>query len=121
MKWATAVSVRRTTSSNSTWIIIADANALADELGFDGWVQMFNARMSPYNFTWNLGSETDPYSPTLNTFVFTSEDSFGNKHYERNPYFFKVDVEGNQLPYTDSIAPDPGRGSASPGLEGHRR
>ena len=80
-----------------------EANALADELGFDGWVQMFNARGNPYTFTWNLGSETDPYAPTLNTFVFASEDSFGNKFYERNPYFFKVDTEGNQLPYTDSL------------------
>ena len=80
-----------------------DADALADELGFESWVQMFNAKMTPYNFTWNLGAETDPLSPTLNTFVFTGEDTFGNKHYERNPYFFKVDVEGNQLPYTDSL------------------
>ena len=80
-----------------------DADALADELGFDGWVQMFNAKMTPYNFTWNLGAETDAHAPTLNTFVFTGEDTFGNKHYERNPYFFKVDVEGNQLPYTDSL------------------
>ena len=80
-----------------------DANELADELGFDDWVQMFNARMNPYNFTWNLGSETDPYAPTLNTFVFVSEDTFGNKIYERNPYFFKVDTAGNQLPYTDSL------------------
>ena len=80
-----------------------EANALADELRFDGWVQMFNARGNPYTFTWNLGSETDPYAPTLNTFVFASEDSFGNKFYERNPYFFKVDTEGNQLPYTDSL------------------
>ncbi len=80
-----------------------DANALAEELGYEDWVQMFNARMSPYNFTWNLGSELDPYAPTLNTFVFVSEDSFGNKLYERNPYFFKVDIEGNQLPYTDTL------------------
>ena len=80
-----------------------DANALAAENGFEDWVQMFNARMSPYNFTWNLGSETDPYAPTLNTFVFAREDSFGNKYYERNPYFFKVDTAGNQLPYTDSL------------------
>ena len=80
-----------------------EANALADELGFDGWVQMFNAKGNPFTFTWNLGSETDPYAPTLNTFVFASEDSFGNKFYERNPYFFKVDTEGNQLPYTDSL------------------
>ena len=80
-----------------------DANTMAEEGGFDDWVAMFNSKMSPYNFTWNLGSETDPYSPTLNTFVFVSEDSFGNKLYERNPYFFKVDTAGNQLPYTDSL------------------
>ena len=80
-----------------------DANALAEENGFEDWVQMFNAKMTPYTFTWNLGSETDPYAPTLNTFVFVNEDSFGNKHYERNPYFFKVDTAGNQLPYTDSL------------------
>ncbi len=80
-----------------------DAGALADELGFESWVQMFNAKMNTYNNTWNLGSETDPYSPTLNTFVFVSEDAFGNKLYERNPYFFKVDTAGNQLPYTDTL------------------
>ncbi|MCY3978062.1 MAG: ABC transporter substrate-binding protein, partial [Chloroflexi bacterium] len=80
-----------------------NANALAAENGFEDWVQMFNAKMSPYNFTWNLGSESDPYSPTLNTFVFVSEDAFGNKLYERNPYFFKVDTAGNQLPYTDTL------------------
>ncbi|MCY4070134.1 MAG: ABC transporter substrate-binding protein [Chloroflexi bacterium] len=80
-----------------------DANALAEEAGFDDWVQMFNAKGNPYTFTWNLGSETDPFAPTLNTFVFAGEDSFGNKIYERNAYFFKVDVEGNQLPYTDSL------------------
>ncbi|MCE2472943.1 MAG: ABC transporter substrate-binding protein [Anaerolineae bacterium] len=81
----------------------ADANDLAAELGFEDWVQMFNAKMTPYNNTWNLGSETDAYSPTLNTFVFASEDAFGNKYYERNPYYFKVDTAGNQLPYTDTL------------------
>ena len=80
-----------------------DANALAEEKGFEDWVQLFNAKMTPYNFTWNLGAETDAHAPTLNTFVFTGEDSFGNKHYERNAYFFKVDTAGNQLPYTDSL------------------
>ena len=80
-----------------------DAEALAEELGFDDWIQMFNAKMTPYNNTWNLGAETDPYAPTLNTFVFVSEDTFGNKLYERNPYFFKVDTAGNQLPYIDTL------------------
>ena len=80
-----------------------DADELAAEQGYDSWVQMFNAKMTPYNFTWNLGAEQDAYAPTLNTFVFVSEDTFGNKLYERNPYFFKVDTAGNQLPYTDTL------------------
>uniref|UniRef100_A0A540VHJ1 Solute-binding protein family 5 domain-containing protein n=2 Tax=Litorilinea aerophila TaxID=1204385 RepID=A0A540VHJ1_9CHLR len=80
-----------------------DANTLAEEQGYADWVELFNAKKVPYNYTWNLGAETDPYAPTLNTFVFAREDSFGNKYYERNPYFFKVDVAGNQLPYTDSV------------------
>lgn len=80
-----------------------DIDALVAEEGFENWPQLFNAKMQPYNFTWDLGSESDPGAPTLNTFVFAGEDSFGNKQYERNPYFFKVDIEGNQLPYTDGL------------------
>ncbi len=80
-----------------------NANELASELGFEDWVQLFNGRKQPYNFTWNLGSETDPNGPTLNTFIYVSTDAFGNKYYERNPYFFKIDTAGNQLPYTDSL------------------
>ena len=84
-----------------------DYNENADELaagnGFADWKEMIRARLNPYNFTWNLGSETDPSAPTLNTFRFVSEDNLGNKFYERNPYFFKVDVAGNQLPYTDTL------------------
>ena len=53
------------------------ANDLATEAGFEDWVQLFNARKSPYNWTWNLGSETDPNGPTLNTFVYVSTDAFG--------------------------------------------
>jgi peptide/nickel transport system substrate-binding protein len=78
-----------------------DADKQAKDQGFDGWVQLFNAKKQPYNFTWDLGSESDPYAPTLNTFVYARTDSFGNKTYERNPYFFKVDTAGNQLPYID--------------------
>lgn len=80
-----------------------DANALAEEEGFENWVSLLNSKMRPYNFTWDMGSDVDPYAPTLNSFVFVSEDTFGNKLYERNPYFFKVDTEGNQLPYTDTL------------------
>ncbi len=80
-----------------------DADKLAQEQGYSDWVELFNAKKTPYNFTWDLGAETDPYAPTLNTYVFVKEDSFGNKYYERNPYFFKIDPAGNQLPYADTL------------------
>ena len=80
-----------------------DANELAAEAGFEDWVQLINTRLRPYLNTGTTATNTDPYSPTLNTYVFASEDSFGNKYFERNPYFHKVDTAGNQLPYTDGL------------------
>ena len=80
-----------------------NANELAAEAGYDDWVQLINARLRPYRATGQYATNTDPYSPTLNTYVFASEDSFGNKYFERNPYFHKVDTAGNQLPYTDGL------------------
>ncbi len=80
-----------------------DADELAAEAGFDGWAQLLNARLRPNTATGTTATDTIPGIPSLNTFVFVEEDSFGNKHFERNPYFFKVDIEGNQLPYTDRL------------------
>src|SRR5690606_15378639 len=40
--------------------------------------------------------------PTLTPWVLTRADA-SVFTYERNPYYFKVDPDGNQLPYIDSI------------------
>ena len=80
-----------------------DANDLAAEEGFDGWAQLLNARLRPNTHTGTTASDTIAGIPTLNTYMFVSEDSFGNKYFGRNPYFFKVDIAGNQLPYTDGL------------------
>lgn len=80
-----------------------DANDLAQAEGFDNWSQMLNAQLRPNTHTGTTATDVVPLVPTLNTYVFVSEDSFGNKLFERNPYFFKVDVAGNQLPYTDTL------------------
>ena len=42
--------------------------------------------------------------PTLNPWVFAEELGNGNYRLERNPYFYMVDHEGNQLPYIDMIS-----------------
>ena len=80
-----------------------DANDLATEQGFDDWTKLLNARLRANTATGNTATDTYVGIPTLNTFVFDREDSFGNKYFVRNPYFFKVDTAGNQLPYVDGL------------------
>lgn len=54
-------------------------------------------------YFWNY-----PGVPTLNSYVLSTEEgknSIKGEYYEyvRNPYYWKVDAEGNQLPYIDKI------------------
>ena len=41
--------------------------------------------------------------PTLNPYVVTEVRNKGDWLFERNPYFYMVDTEGNQLPYIDKL------------------
>lgn len=54
-------------------------------------------------YFWNV-----PGVPTLNPYILSTEDGKSDvdgEYYEfvRNPYYWKVDQEGNQLPYVDKI------------------
>jgi peptide/nickel transport system substrate-binding protein len=51
-------------------------------------------------YFWNVGG-----MPTLNSFVLRAGDSRNNTvcHMDRNAYYFKVDAQGQQLPYCDAI------------------
>ncbi|HHV80051.1 TPA: ABC transporter substrate-binding protein [bacterium] len=71
----------------------------AKEAGFQFWYQLFDARgmnsnawlqnpQLPVLYPWRAAS-----SPTATTMIL-----------ERNPYYWKVDPAGNQLPYIDKIA-----------------
>ncbi|GAI37620.1 unnamed protein product, partial [marine sediment metagenome] len=54
------------------------------------------------------GNYTSPASigfPLLTPWVMVKAVTSGET-YERNPYYFKVDAEGNQLPYIDNIRDD---------------
>jgi peptide/nickel transport system substrate-binding protein len=83
-----------------------NADAVAAEEGFDSWVDAFT-----FHYNGQTGEDFDPDLPVLKPWKLTSIDEFGNKFYERNPYYYKVDTEGNQLPYIDSqvrlLAGDP--------------
>ena len=77
-----------------------DADAQAQAAGYDGWVTYFLYIAS--STTFNYGA-MDPGLPILGPWMQVSNDT-QRQQYERNPYYFKVDTAGNQLPYVDAVA-----------------
>jgi len=68
------------------------------EAGHDNWIQYYGAHRWEHVWGMPLNKEI----PTLASYVL--EESTGDRRiYTRNPYFYKVDEEGNQLPYVDRI------------------
>ncbi len=69
------------------------------EGGFETWAQMFLAKA-----TINAGSgrAVDPGTPTLKAYR-AVERGLDKVVFERNPYYWKVDTAGNQLPYIDRV------------------
>jgi peptide/nickel transport system substrate-binding protein len=45
----------------------------------------------------------NPDCPTLTSWMPTQYEASVNRTWERNPYYYAVDTEGNQLPYIDGI------------------
>lgn len=75
------------------------ADAVAKEKGFDSWWQLFweKGDLSPAS-----GVRADPGTPLLNAFTLKKATT-SYVEVERNPYYWKVDPAGNQLPYLDGV------------------
>lgn len=67
----------------------------AKAAGFEHWWQLFGKKAS-------TGPQMEPELPTLQAFRPKGRQS-DVTFYERNPYYWKVDTAGNQLPYVDRI------------------
>ncbi|MCC6170120.1 MAG: ABC transporter substrate-binding protein [Caldilineaceae bacterium] len=67
----------------------------AKEAGFEFWYQLFQKKAFP-------DERDEAYHPTLNAFL-VMEKGVDSITDERNPYYFKVDPAGNQLPYIDRV------------------
>ena len=74
----------------------ADANALAQEAGYDFWYQYYANRANP-----NQNMDV----PVTRGYIVV-KDTPQQVFLQRNPYLFMVDTEGNQLPYIDEILLD---------------
>jgi peptide/nickel transport system substrate-binding protein len=77
----------------------AAVDKAATDAGFASWVEFYNAK----NNAW-----TNPERPALGAWVLTSAvgGSSTRATLERNPYYWKIDTEGNQLPYVDGLVWD---------------
>ncbi len=71
----------------------------AEELSEDEWYNLFNLVRIGH---WDILAARAAGFPSLNPWV-TVEAPAGILAMERNPYYHKVDVEGNQLPYIDRL------------------
>ncbi|MBO6638719.1 MAG: ABC transporter substrate-binding protein [Roseitalea sp.] len=72
-----------------------NAEQLASDAGFDSWADHFNAK-------WAVSQS--PEKPTLSAWIVTEPFGEGSQvRAVRNPYYFKVDTDGNQLPYIDEV------------------
>lgn len=80
-----------------------DANALAKELGYSDWMEMFKQKASDMDWPWRFNADV----PVMHAWQLTQSigESAAAQQVvaERNPYYFKVDTEGNQLPYIDRV------------------
>jgi len=78
----------------------SNANEEAIKNGFDDWVQQF----SSYWNKWKDAIVSSAYGlevPTLGSHILLKEPTTQRRVYVANPYYFKVDTAGNQLPYID--------------------
>jgi peptide/nickel transport system substrate-binding protein len=79
-----------------------DANALAKQEGLESWIALFQREigMADDNTFFQTANR-----PTLNAWMFTAAPGSSTEQAiaVRNPYYFKIDTAGTQLPYFDRI------------------
>ena len=79
------------------------ANELAKQRGFESWVASFQSAAGFQDD--NAFFLNSSKKPTLNAWMFTIAPGENTERAlaVRNPYYWKVDTEGNQLPYLERI------------------
>ncbi len=79
-----------------------DADAKAKALGFKNW---WEVAVPFQDFLDRLRQPRHHMAyPTLSAWILYNIDGGGNKYWKRNPYYFKIDPEGRQLPYLDELS-----------------
>jgi len=78
-------------------------DAMVEAEGAADWVDLFKRKCGDLEIPARWGN---PDRPTLDPWIVTDEAYTGDATrvvFERNPYFWQVDTEGQQLPYIDTL------------------
>jgi peptide/nickel transport system substrate-binding protein len=85
----------------------AKLDQMAKDNKLETWVQLYNQRCGPSQWglsVWQFPAWLkDTPHPVLSPWILKEMPQEGLVMMERNPYFWKVDLEGNQLPYLDNL------------------
>ncbi|NOK59910.1 MAG: ABC transporter substrate-binding protein [Chloroflexi bacterium AL-W] len=80
-----------------------EVEALAQEEELPSWIELWDIRAG-FNTGGINARNQNPELPTLTPWIYTNALGDGDRvRLERNPYYWKIDAEGNQLPYIDSV------------------
>lgn len=96
-EWVTQYPKHYLKDFHPNYIGLEKANAKAKEAGLEFWYQLFNAVRDPRRY---------PECPVIWAWRVTVPSPATTIVAERNPYYWKVDAEGNQLPYIDKVTHD---------------
>jgi peptide/nickel transport system substrate-binding protein len=82
---------------HARWRDRAELEELAKAQGQRNWAALFNLKSQLYR-------ADNPDLPTLEPWMLTTKPPSSRFVFARNPYFHRVDQNGRQLPYIDSVA-----------------
>lgn len=83
----------------------SNAESLAKEAGFESWPQLFRNRSAERDASGTRGvtlSTDDIGMPVIDPWMIVNETP-DSELWRRNPYYWKIDTAGNQLPYVDEV------------------
>lgn len=79
------------------YVEVEALNEMAAEAGHTSWIQLFEEK-SGLDHNWRAFG-----APTMDAWIMTTDFDAPILVSERNPYYFKVDSAGSQLPYIDYL------------------
>jgi peptide/nickel transport system substrate-binding protein len=81
-----------------------EIDKLIEEEGVNNWKELFKKKFGQWGYIDFSSRWQNPELPTLNTWTLKTVYGEGDHTLaKRNPYYWKIDTEGNQLPYIDEV------------------